>query len=232
MRGSTLCTRCGERLTGDAVSELCPDCLTRLALAIFAPEPTSANERQQVLFQHESVNGVPRAIKYLGAYELQRRIGQGGVADVYLARQVNLGRHVAVKVLRDDHANMEAVRERFRREAGLAARLGPHPNIVQVYEPGEHHGHCFFSMEFVDGKSLAERLRDGPIQAKVAAQYIADVARAVHVAHFKGIIHRDIKPANILIDEHDTPRITDFGMAKDLASLAGLTRSGEIVGTV
>ncbi len=232
MIAPTFCTRCGERLADDVVSGLCPDCLTQVASSIFASEPGGATLGQGEDFSSDASHRAFRKIRYLGNYELQRLIGQGGVAEVYLARQVNLGRHVAVKVLREDLAKVEVVKQRFRQEANLSARLGPHPNIVQVYEPGEDEGRCFFSMEFVDGKSLAELLRDGPIPAKDAAHYVAAVARAIHVAHVRGVVHRDIKPANILIDGLGTPRITDFGMAKDLKIVAGFTQPQAVVGTV
>jgi hypothetical protein len=163
-------------------------------------------------------------------YEILDELGRGGMGVVYKARQVGLNRLVALKmILAGGHAS-EAELARFRLEAEAVARL-QHPNIVQVFDIGESHGHPFFSLEFVDGGTLAQRLDHRPQPARHAAQVAIVLARAVHAAHQAGIVHRDLKPANILLAADGTPKITDFGLAKRLDVEQRLTQSNAIVGT-
>src|SRR5207302_6585195 len=115
-------------------------------------------------------------------------------------------------------------------EAEAVARL-QHPHIVQVHEIGDAGGHPFFSLEFVNGPSLAQTLRDAPLPAGAAAELVETLARAMHYAHQQGIIHRDLKPANVLLTTDGTPKITDFGLAKQLDSASGQTQTGSIMGT-
>src|SRR5207253_4462796 len=131
----------------------------------------------------------------------------------------------------------EADRARFRAEAEAAARLA-HPNIVTVYEVGERDGQPYFAMQFVEGPTLAQRLGQGPLSPREAAELLAKVARAVDHAHQHGILHRDLKPSNVLIDAAGEPHVTDFGLAKisalrseDSASRRNMTVSGAILGT-
>jgi serine/threonine protein kinase len=148
---------------------------------------------------------------------------------VYKARQVALNRVVALKmILAGGHAGAEA-RARFRAEAEAVARL-QHPNIVQVFEVGEHEGRPFFSLEFVDGGSLQGRLDGTPQAPAEAAALVRTLARAMHAAHEKGVVHRDLKPANVLLAADGTPKVTDFGLAKSLDE-EGHTQTGEIMGT-
>src|SRR5439155_1890502 len=123
----------------------------------------------------------------------------------------------------------EADLQRFQLEAQAAANLD-HPNIVPIYEVGEHQGQHYFSMKLVDGGSLAQRLAESRTQAEIA-RLVAKVARAVHYAHQRGILHRDLKPANILLDARGEPHVTDFGLAKRVEGDSGLTQSGAILGT-
>jgi WD40 repeat protein/predicted Ser/Thr protein kinase len=163
-------------------------------------------------------------------YEILGELGRGGMGVVYKARQLGLNRTVALKmILVGVHAG-DAERSRFRLEAEAAARL-QHPNIVQVYDIGESHGHPFFSQEFVQGGTLAARLDHRPQPARLAAQVAAALARAVHAAHRSGIVHRDLKPANILLTAEGTPKITDFGLAKRIDAEARLTQSNAVLGT-
>jgi WD40 repeat protein/serine/threonine protein kinase len=178
----------------------------------------------------------PKVLRYFGDYELLEEIACGGMGVVYRARQVSLNRIVALKmILAGQFASPEDV-QRFHREAESAANLD-HPNIVPVYEVGEHEGQHYFSMKLVDGGSLAQRLPKGEfghitksLQRK-AVKLLATVARAVHHAHQRGVLHRDLKPGNILIDNQITPYVTDFGLAKRVEGSADRTHSGVIVGT-
>jgi serine/threonine-protein kinase len=171
--------------------------------------------------------------KTYGDYELCEVIGRGGMGIVYKAHQRSLNRTVALKmILRGELATPED-RTRFRTEAQAAAHL-EHPNIVPVYDAGEHEGQAYFSMRFVEGQTLAAVLARGPMRPRDAARYLAVISRAVQYAHEHGILHRDLKPSNILIDQKDEPHITDFGLAKRVsgeAAVTGRTATGAIVGT-
>jgi tRNA A-37 threonylcarbamoyl transferase component Bud32 len=162
-------------------------------------------------------------------YEILAELGRGGMGVVYRARQTKLGRTVALKmILAGAHAG-ETDLARFRTEAEAIARL-QHPNIVQVYEVGEHGGLPYFSLEFCVGGSLENKLGGTPLPPREAAALVEVLARAMQAAHDKGIIHRDLKPANVLLAEDGTPKITDFGLAKKLDE-AGQTASGAVMGT-
>ena len=165
-----------------------------------------------------------------GDYELIEEIARGGMGVVYKAKQSSLDRVVALKmILSGDLAGEEEV-QRFRTEAESAANLD-HPGIVPIYEIGEHKGQHYFSMGFVDGMSLADRVKDGPLAPQEAAKIIQKVADAVAYAHDKGVIHRDLKPANILLDTAGESKVTDFGLAKRVESESDLTRTGAVMGT-
>jgi tRNA A-37 threonylcarbamoyl transferase component Bud32 len=165
-----------------------------------------------------------------GKYELLAEIGRGGMGVVYKARQVDLDRIVALKmVLAGSMASAEQV-TRFHAEAKVAARV-QHPHVIPVYETGHVNGMPYLVMQFVAGCSLHERLRAGPLPVESAARITAAVARAVADLHAAGIIHRDLKPSNILLDGRDEPFVTDFGLAKLVEGDSVLTQSGAILGT-
>lgn len=166
-------------------------------------------------------------------YEMQQRIGRGGMAEVYLARDVLLDRLVAIKVLFPEYATDPAFVERFRREAQSAANLN-HPNIVSVYDWGRSENTYFMAMEYVPGRTLAEALHDvGPIDAMKAAEVGIEVAAALSFAHRNNVVHRDIKPGNILIGSSGQLKVADFGIARALGSPAdaNLTQAGAVMGT-
>jgi predicted Ser/Thr protein kinase len=165
-----------------------------------------------------------------GEYELLAEVARGGMGVVYRARQTALGRVVALKMILAGRLANAADVLRFRTEAEAAARL-QHANIVNVFDVGEIDGQHFFTMEFIEGVSLSEKLASGPLPSRAAAGYVRRIARAVHYAHKQDIIHRDLKPSNVLIDESDEPHITDFGLAKRLGDGSDQTRTGTILGT-
>ncbi|MCU0880579.1 MAG: serine/threonine protein kinase [Pirellulaceae bacterium] len=165
-----------------------------------------------------------------GDYELREEIGRGGMGVVYRARQLTLGREVAVKMILRGNLASNAERDRFAAEAQAAAKLD-HPGIVPVYEVGEVQSRPYFSMKYVSGTTLAQRLADGPLPPREAASLLSSVARAIHFAHMRGVLHRDLKPSNILIDEAGEPHVTDFGLAKQIEAGETLTKTGAVLGT-
>lgn len=170
-------------------------------------------------------------IRYFGAYELLEEIARGGMGVVYKARQSTLKRIVAVKVILSGQLASEEEIRRFLIEAEASANLS-HPGIVPVYEFGEHEGLHYFSMAYVDGPSLADRVADRPLSPEDAVPLMRAIAEAVAYAHSQGVVHRDLKPSNILLEGGITPRIADFGLAKRIKDDNELTRTGTVMGSV
>ena len=169
-------------------------------------------------------------IRYFGDYELLEKLGSGGMGVVYKARQTSLNRIVAIKMIRTAEFASEDEIRRFHGEAEAVARLD-HPNIVSLYEVGQHQGQHYFSMAYVDGQSLADQLRKRLPATRTAAEYLKTAAEAMYYAHQRGVVHRDIKPGNVLIDRSGRIRITDFGLAKRMDSDSQLTRDFQVLGT-
>jgi serine/threonine-protein kinase len=193
------------------------------AVTIDEPAPQSPAQTTSSV----SLN-LPRSF---GNYELLEELGRGGMGVVFKARQCNPERIVAIKmILRGELASPADV-ARFRAEAQSAARLDGHANIVSVHEVSEYDGQPYFSMEYVEGTTLAKLIGHNALPPAEAARYVAAVARAVHFAHQHGILHRDLKPSNVLVDEHGQPHVTDFGLAKRVEAGGSLTQTGAIVGT-
>jgi WD40 repeat protein/predicted Ser/Thr protein kinase len=165
-----------------------------------------------------------------GRYQVIRELGRGGMGVVYLARDPDLQRLVAIKTLTLMGPEGDKHLVRFDAEARLHARQR-HPNIVELYETGRDQGHPYLVMEYVEGKSLSQHLDGRPMEARRAAALVAQIAGAVEHAHRAGIVHRDLKPSNVLLDAAGTPRITDFGLATSLGGSFDLTRTGDLVGT-
>ena len=231
---SAHCPKCGKLLGADAPRGLCLACLFRGAAS------RSAHPRPAAL---------PRR---MGDYELLEFIARGGMGLVYKARHVPLNRLVALKVIAMGEMAAPDFVERFRIEAKAAASLD-HPNIVSIYEVGEHEGQQFFAMKLVEGGSLAGKITSGSVISNqsqsanagalntdslfaeysppTSAALLAKIARAVHYAHQRGILHRDIKPGNILLDARGEPFLTDFGLAKLLETDSDVTQTVAMLGT-
>jgi len=190
-------------------------------------EPSSATME----FSEETVKKRPSVPPPGFAYEILGELGRGGMGVVYKARQAQLNRIVALKMILagGEHASKSDI-QRFRTEAEAIAQL-QHPNIVQIHEVGERDGHPYFSLEYVGGGSLAQKVADSPLKADDAARLLLNMAKAMDCAHQHGIIHRDLKPANVLLTTEGAPKITDFGLAKHFAEDKGQTRTGAVMGT-
>ena len=165
--------------------------------------------------------------RYSGAH----LIGQGGMGDIYLAKDRELGRHVAIKVLDERFADDEQLRRRFRREALAAARLSGNPHVVTIHDIGEWGGRPFIVMEHLPGGTVAERARSGPVSPTEAVQWLSQVAEALDAAHELGVVHRDVKPANLLFDARGNIVVGDFGIARVADDTTGVTAAGTVLGT-
>jgi eukaryotic-like serine/threonine-protein kinase len=237
------CAGCGAPLGLDAPGGQCPVCLLGLALGGGESSTTTRFKTKP----RTNADWNDRPPRYFGDYEIVEEIGRGGMGVIYRARQMSLNRPVAVKMILQGPLAEPGFIERFHIEAEAAAKLN-HPNIVPIYEIGEHRGRHFFTMKLVEGGTLAGRMKEfalprrapgqsqWPSTAETRAQQriasmIATVARAVQHAHDRGVLHRDLKPANILLDEGDQPTVTDFGLAKLADEDSLLTQTGGLLGT-
>jgi eukaryotic-like serine/threonine-protein kinase len=219
------CAQCGARLPLDSTAGLCAACLVRVVT-----EENTSDATDPGAAEGNTGAFAPRIGVTFGDYRIEAPLGEGGMGVVYRARQISLNRTVAVKMLPFGRFAPDAHQKRFRAEAETIAQLR-HPNIVTVFEIGEHDGQPFLSMEFVDGPDLAHVLRERTPSVREAAQLAARVAEAIHYAHQRGIAHRDLKPSNILVEADGRPRVSDFGLAKNLASDGDLTLTGQAIGS-
>lgn len=191
--------------------------------------PTLNDSLASKISQHLAVE--PSSRTEFGKYEILGEVARGGVGIIYKARQRGLERIVALKVLQSGSTSPEHV-QRFLQEAQSAAKL-QHPNVVPIHDFGTHDGLYFFTMDFIEGETLADRIARGPMQAREALEIVHDTAEALHYAHEHGVVHRDIKPGNILLDKEGRVKITDFGIAKEAAreEKMQLTVTGQVMGT-
>jgi tetratricopeptide (TPR) repeat protein/tRNA A-37 threonylcarbamoyl transferase component Bud32 len=170
------------------------------------------------------------ALAHPGRFEILELLGTGASAEVYKARDSRLDRHVALKVFRQSAFASPVERDRFLREAKSAAQV-PHPHIVAIHDAGELDGGCYLVSELIQGDTLADRVKAGPLPARRSAEIAACVAETLHFAHQRGVIHRDIKPSNILLDQSGQPHVTDFGLARREGGESTLTHEGDVLGT-
>src|SRR4051794_7303589 len=171
------------------------------------------------------------AVELPPRYRVLHHIATGGMASVYAVRDEVPGRDVAVTVLADPFAVDEDARRRFTREARAAARVSHHPNVVTIFDIAEWEGSAFIVMELLDGGTVADRLREGgPIPHALALRWLEETAAALDAAHLADMVHRDVKPANLLLDDHGTLKVADFGIAT-IANDVPLTRTGQVIGT-
>ncbi len=225
------CPSCSTILPPDAPAGLCPNCLLKAGLS-GSSETIDPSDAETLRLDDESrakPAALPAGTRF-GPYELIERIAQGGMGVVYKAKDVGLGRTIALKMILAGRFANEAEVQRFRHEAEAAANLD-HSNIVPIYEIDECEGRQYFTMKFIEGGSLATHMQRYNRDPLSAARMMATVARAVNHGHRRGVLHRDLKPPNILIDEHGQPHVTDFGVAKRIEDDSDLTRTGTVIGT-
>ncbi len=231
------CPACGAALTEDAPEGLCAKCVVEVMLNFAEADDGTGSEEPQA----------DEGLGQIGDYQILERIAAGGMGVVYKARQLSMGRMVALKLIAEGKLASHTEKERFLLEARAAGELD-HPHILPIFEVGEDSGQYYFSMRLITGGSLTDRLPEiGPQQdvrsssstimsgfrdrQTAMVKLLVKIARAVHHAHEQGILHRDLKPANILIDQHGEPQITDFGLAKRVHEDTHLTISGQILGS-
>lgn len=228
MKDSLICSCCETVIPTETTGGLCPACLLGAALE------TGKAEIAEAATVRPAASGASAAPAEAGAdfsdYELLEELARGGMGVVYRARHKQLNRTVALKMILAGQFASEQDVQRFYREAEAAANLD-HPGIVPIYEIGEHGGQHFYSMKLIEGGSLADQMDELRGQPRAIVRLLAEVSRAVHYAHQRGILHRDLKPANILLDADGNPMITDLGLARQIEVESGITHTGAVVGT-
>lgn len=226
---SQSCAQCGKAISAQQVGQPCPHCLMALGMNS-ANAPTQSPNHNGVDAQIPLVEQVNAAFPELDICHL---VGHGGMGVVYQARQINLDRLVALKILSPRLGQDPAFAERFLREAQTMAKLS-HPNIVTVFDFGKASGFYFLIMEFVDGVNLRDTISSNLISSTDALEIVPQVCEALQYAHDNGVVHRDIKPENILIDKAGSIKIADFGLAKMLdptPNQISLTGTQQVLGT-
>ncbi|HVW39106.1 MAG TPA: serine/threonine-protein kinase [Pirellulales bacterium] len=233
MEETRLCPQCGSPLAADAPQGICPKCLLATGIASrsgIGPEGASTEALRRGAFEPLGIEELARLFPQLEILEL---VGCGGMGAVYKARQRQLDRIVALKILPPSTGREAAFNERFAREARAMAKLF-HPHIVLIFDFGQSEGVPYFIMEFVDGVNLRQATRAGRLSPEQALAIVPQICEALQYAHDAGVVHRDIKPENILLDRRGQVKIADFGLAKLLGqapSAVSLTGSRQAVGT-
>jgi WD40 repeat protein len=231
----SLCEGCGTELPANTPEGLCAKCLLSGGLDVLQHSAMAAT-LETLPEAAPSGPATPftcTRLRYFGDYELLEEIARGGMGVVFKARQVSLNRLVALKLISAGALATEELVKRFKAEAEAAASLA-HPNIVPIYEIGEHQGQHYFSMGLIDGPNLREQIANRKSKIgnpQTVVPLVATVARAVHYAHQRGVLHRDIKPSNILLDAAGEPHLTDFGLAKLVEKESTLTHTNAVLGT-
>ncbi len=245
MAETKTCPKCGAELSPDAPAGICPKCLMQAGIGSQATgdhntgasaphtphDRAAATEPPSPRFPTPDLETLARQFPQL---EILEHLGQGGMGIVYKARQRELNRLVAVKILPPSVGEDPAFAERFTREAQALAQLN-HSNIVQVYDFGRTDEFFYFVMEYVDGVNLRALIRGGKLRPEEALRIVPHICEALQFAHDEGIVHRDIKPENILIDKKGRVKIADFGLAKLLGRASAdlsLTGTGQVMGTL
>lgn len=230
MAASLLCIRCNKKYSVRDYNPdkryTCPGCKVTLV----DPASEAPTVPGGIGFKDEPPPPPKEIPVRLGKYLIDGEIARGGMGVVYKGRQEGLERVVAIKMLLGGFASDPQAVQRFHRESRAAAKLR-HPNLVAIHEVGDFNGQPFFTMDYIEGKSLDGLLREAPIPPRRGAEILLDAARGVHHAHEEGVIHRDIKPGNILLDREGKALVTDFGLAKDLDSKSMLSMTGDVFGT-
>ncbi len=220
--------------TLDLLSEQLSDDRTIVDDPSISPEMINEGEVTQEYSaerRREAGSSVLPGLGEFGRFQLLEEIGRGGMGVVFRAEQVDLKRTVAVKMILGNHLAHPQQVKRFYREAKAAGKLR-HPHIVAVHEVGDVNGQHYFSMDYIGGENLAERLRRGPMSNEEAIKVLLPIVEGVEFLHSQGVLHRDLKPSNILFDERGTPYISDFGLARLLETDDSQTESGCMIGSI
>jgi eukaryotic-like serine/threonine-protein kinase len=221
------CPRCGTPYRDHARFGFCSRCVATVSFADAETPPPEEDELAAVLPRSAVATTAPTRF---GDYEFLDEIARGGMGVIYRARQRSLQRIVAVKMLLFGGMADPDLLRRFRNEAAAAAAL-EHPHIVRILDVGEHESQPFIAMEYVSGTDLGQLVRERPLGARQAARYVEKISRAIEFAHQHGVLHRDLKPSNVILDALDEPRVTDFGLARNLAHDSDVTLTGQALGS-
>jgi tRNA A-37 threonylcarbamoyl transferase component Bud32 len=231
---TVVCPQCGSERPSD-LNEPCPGCLLKAAAGNDSEAPPVVAPTLSSSYGQKFTPPTPAELDQMFPnLEIQAMIGCGGMGAVYRARQPELDRTVAVKILPRVTANAEAYEQRFLREARALARLN-HPNIITVFDFGKTEGLHYFVMEYVDGVTLRDVINGGQLTAKDALAIVSQLCDSLQFAHDEGIVHRDIKPENILVDQRGRVKVADFGLAKLVgqdAATDNLTATQQVMGTM